>query len=251
MNKFDKRLPRGLALGGTIVYPTFRYLERGSTASVLAADRYGTDLAVAGSGSAITVGNGGGFVYPAHKSLKFNDGKYFKDSGTSFADVTTQDIIIELISKTNATGGQQFIICKRHMGTGTGYQVYQEVNQRLIFFCADAASAHTNYVETAATSSGSWYHSMYMFNRDENSTNGMTCWLNGVRGSSANGFTIGSMTVAKSLTIGADTDGNTPSDNNISLCSMWIGANIIPSGADGVDQLERLAKQRTQLIRGL
>lgn len=90
-------LPAALTINGITVMPTFRYKGSDAGASTWAPWGYGGNLSVAGSGTDITINDGGPLLGSLDDSVKFNAGGYYQASNTSFANVTTEDLVTELV----------------------------------------------------------------------------------------------------------------------------------------------------------
>ena len=90
------RLDAPLTINSTTVYPTFRYTAGGGmvTTALWNPWGYGEALAITGAGDLPTPNSGSPLMGPLDDSVLFNAAQYYKASGTSFANITTEDFVI-------------------------------------------------------------------------------------------------------------------------------------------------------------
>ena len=118
------RLPAPLTINSITEYPVFRYNAGGGlvTATEWNPWGYGEALPVVSVATPPTLANGSPALGPLDDSVLFNTSDYYQAAGNTFADVTTEDFVIEFVFKMSATATVR-IINKRD-GASKGYEVY-------------------------------------------------------------------------------------------------------------------------------
>lgn len=219
---FDKyppsiaNLPPALTINGTTVYPAFRYKGGDAGPSTWNPWGYGQPLTLQ-AGTAPTYNNGSPLLGNLDDSVLFNGGGYYRDdSGTvTLGDVTTEDIVWEIIYKLNAIG--KTVIAKRQ-GSVTGWEIqtyYAGLNAN---FRLAHTSTETNIVSDTLVA-GCIYHIMCFCDRSGSAQ----IYVNGVASGSAVDISAraASLTNAKALYAAARTDASGPFDSNIYYLAMW------------------------------
>ena len=113
-------LPAALTINGITVMPTLRYNVGDANGTNWAPWGYGETLTLQ-AGTAPTYNNGSPLLGSVDDSVKFNAGGYYQAGNNTFADITTEDFVVEVItnvgfnstifSKSNEAGNRYGYIC--------------------------------------------------------------------------------------------------------------------------------------------
>lgn len=211
----------------------------------------GGALAIAGAGAAPTLGVATCFA--SDLGVTFNGGagaKYFQSAGTTVGQVTTEDLVWELVVKQTSAAKNCRLFQKSTAGL-VGWTIYQDSGSNKVYgYCHDG----TNTVLPLSPSAmvvGRYYHYFLYMDRSENSTNGCAIVMNGTAGTGVNPSALTSITNAGHLTIGAAEDGSSPADNTIVHCAMWAASGWLAGGAGGAAEALAVAQARYARLKGI
>jgi hypothetical protein len=240
-------LDSSLTINGTAVTPEFRYKGGDADGTDWAPWGYGETLALQ-AGTAPSYNQGSPLYGVNDDSVKFNGGGYYQADNNTFGDVSTNDIVLEMIFKVPA-GANEIAISKRD-GTNAGWQLYS-ASGYLLFLLKDSDSASVN-VQTLQLCVGCWYHLLVFINRDEASDNGSRIYVNGVQSYIGADFSsaAASANYATSFKIGAHGAGGRFS-REIAYAAMWQQADWHQAGADGPAEWAIIAKERFARLTGM
>ena len=241
-------LSESIEVNGTTVSPVFIYDGGDANGTNWVHRNYGETITLQ-AGTAPTYNDGSPCLGDDDDSVKFNAGGYYKASGNSFADITTEDFVIEFIAKISGSG-DYFIIDKR-IGVTEGWRVGWDSGSTEFRLYLEDSSSNIAVIDSASLEVGVWYHVVFCVNRDEASAYGGTCFINGVKsGGGDDPSAVGSITSAIPLTIGAQTDGTDNFDGNIAYTAMWKQVDLFSSGSQGEAQAANLAANRFAQVSG-
>lgn len=234
-----------LTINGTAVEPTFRYTAVDADSTDWDAWDYGETL-TANSVGGVTFNDGSPLLGTYDDSVKFDGTGYFQADNDSFADITTEDFVIEVVFIATATTIGRLI---NKYASSTGYVVLESGGTgQLVFTMGDGTTAA---VATTALTEGAWYHALLFVNRDEASTNGSQWYINGLANGSGQDLSAkANITVSSALTIAAGVAGNDAWDKNIAYCAMWKQSDWHQAGAAGPTEWADVAKARFLKLTG-
>lgn len=239
-----EQLPSNLTINGTTKSPVFLYLGQNATGNNWNPQ--------SGYGNTITLQAGSpSLSQPAapnlsskDKSVLFDGTAYYQCATNSLGDITTEDIVCELVFK-QAAGLKRFAWKKNGIDEGW----IASTNTGPIFFHIEQASGAHALVQSASLSTDTWYHAMFFINRDENSTNGGKVYVNGSLSGSANLSAVqASLTNNDFFTIGAKSDGFQAYDKNIAYFALWIEGSWHQAGAAGPAEWATIASNRATFL---
>src|SRR3990167_1058508 len=128
-------LDPNLTINSITVDPTLRYIGGMANGSGLwLPHKYGETLSITGAGTAPTPNQGSPLLGPDDDSVLFNSGKYFQAGNNTFADVTTEDFVFELLFRAR-TGANIRLLDKR--GAGAGWTALLDTSTNLQIFGSD------------------------------------------------------------------------------------------------------------------
>lgn len=201
-------LTRDLTINSITVSPLYRYEGRDASATALNA-AVGTNLPAAGSGGSF----GGDTPMPGLADESFNpsSSRFYQDVGTSFGDITTEDMVIELVFSKDPGVGRRII--GKESG-GAGYDVAMS-GAPMELTIGDGA---TTVIATANIDQESWIHAMAFVDRS-----GSAQWhINGnASGAPVVVSGVGSLANASQLTAGATAGGASIYNRPIAYIAMW------------------------------
>lgn len=216
------RLDPNLCINSICNTPTLRYKGGDASAAGWAAWTYGSNLTFVNSGTDATYNAGSPLLAFNDDALRFNAGDYFHFTDNSYGDVTTEDMVVEMVYRSTASVTRAF--GKFNGADGWLFAPNLTGNTpRLLLADIDADAVS---VETAAVATGSWNHILYFVDRSGSAQG----YLNGAASGAAVAVTtIGSMTVAAAFALGAQDGGAVPDDGQLAYFAMWKGNNWLDS----------------------
>jgi hypothetical protein len=178
------------------------------------------------------------FTEQGARSVKFGGGYEYDAPSTATGDITTNDIIIEVVfyAAYDGAGGDDTILSKRlDSGTFPGWWFGESAANAVQFVVDTGATAVAT--GNVAVTDGSWNHVLCWYSGN-NSSLGIACSVNGAAATGANAqATFGlSATTAAPLRIGGwGAPGGTPGfTGEVSFARGWsLPANTIPNGGAG------------------
>jgi hypothetical protein len=201
------RLDASLTINGTTVTPTFRY--KGGDADATNWDQWTYGETLTSVGTAGTFNAGSPLLGSNDDSFSADVTRYYKAT-TSFADVTTEDMVIELVFKFDGT------INRRVGGTWdstSGYMLFNVNATDLVFYLDDGPN--TASVIADGLDADTWYHIIWFIDKSGSGV----AYVNGSAKTAAVVSGVGSVT-GNVLNIGAG-DDSFVWGTNIAYMAMW------------------------------
>lgn len=233
-------LPSSITLNGITVAPTFIYKGRDFGATQAAAI-VGNNLPIAGAGGTPDGTVEGVFTGAGEKFGRFSGGKYYADSGTSFADLTNEDIVIEaVIKQKNEAAG---IVCHATSSTSAaGWRLSTRASGAgIIFYISDGTNTGT--LTFAGNTAECYYHVIIFVDR----SGSMAMYVNGTFATSGTASTVtGSLSVAQPLTLGAYSGGTGVSNGDVAWVALWAQASWLDTHLQA-----EFAKERASRVMGV
>jgi hypothetical protein len=247
-------LPASLTINGITVTPTFVYKGKDATASSWPADAYGETLSIAGSGTVPTINDGSPLLGSNDDSVKFELGKCYQPADAIPGDVTTEDMLFEIVWRpyqTAATYHDTF--CKANGAVNTKGWSFTDMAAAtgLVFYINDGTNF--SYIITNVTA-GVWYHCLIYVDRSDVAATGISKGLNGTftAGGTNNPSSVGSITSTGKLSIGgASAIGTNLSKSNVAYFAMYKQANWFAGGATNTTQWGTFTAERFARLQGL
>jgi len=229
------QLNRILTINSISVSPTFVYYGGAANGTNWTAE-VGETLTLQ-SGTVPSYNQGSPLLGTDDDSVKFNAGGYYAAAGTSFAQITTEDIVFETVFKHRSLTGAQGIISTRVAGAGWLFYINSNVP---IFFIQDASGTAQQLGAASSLVDGCWYHSIWFVNRD-GSCQG---YLNGVSNGLAVDFSARQLTLSSgaAFTVGSYSGGGTPCSSNIGYAAIWKSTNWLDTHLQATIASERFTK---------
>lgn len=243
------RLSSDLTINGTTVSPTFVYYGGDASGSGWTAAT-GDNLDFVSAGTDPTYNAGSPLLGATNDdSVDFNAGDYFAEASAGSADVTTEDLVFEIVFQAAGSGTNGLMGNQDQTSPFPGWHVFE--NGGKLRGQIDAGAAQGSF-DTAALDAGVYYHAFGCVNRDEASTSGATWNLNGA--SSGSGVDLsaaaGTLTSTKKLTLGALEDGGSKAGSAIAYAAFYVQSSWHASGATGKTDCTTAAKKRFAQLTG-
>lgn len=215
-----------LTINGITAYPVFRYNGGDANSSNWSPWKYGESLALQ-AGTAPTYNAGSPLLGLKDDSVEFNAGGYYRAGNNTFADLTTEDFVIEIVYKHKS--GNQYIFGK---GTNPGFRL--------------RTGTGTAYVNVNGSSNipmgglvdGCWYHLIWFVDR---SGSGI-CYRNGTSAGSAIIVSAHSATASTANPLNVGDNGGFPYPGSISYVAMWQQSSWLDTHLQPDIAKERFAK---------
>jgi cysteine-rich repeat protein len=234
-------LSKSLTINGVTVEPSVWCEGQDAGASTWACD-YGGTLAIAGSGADPTLDVAAPFT-DGTESVKFNAGKYYANA-TSLT-IGTDDIAFEVVYKFDGSGNVTVLELTSGSTRALSFQHLSpnifRITMYTIAYCLPAVTVYA----------GTYNHVMCFVNRDENSTSGAVCYVNGVAGTGVNPQNCSDSYPAVQPRIGASYVGTQNDKFDAVVATIWKRASWHKAGADGPAEWAVIAKQRFQQLAGI
>jgi hypothetical protein len=170
------RLDMDLEINSTTVQPTFVYSGGDADGTNWDPWQFGGILTYNAGGGAASFNQGSPLLGANDDSVLFDGNAYYTGPDNSFADITTEDIVFEIILS-NGTNNERIIEKRDVGGTDFGWDMANVANNIMLYLKNTDGNAN---VQSAALVTGVWYHLMCFVNRDEASANGSQWYVNGV-----------------------------------------------------------------------
>jgi hypothetical protein len=231
------RLDTSLTINGTTVEPDFIFSASNGfvDTSEWRPYKYGEALPIVEVATPPTIGAGSPLLGPLDDSVKFNSSNYYKAGNNTFADVTTEDFVLEVIFKKGDATNLRII--EKRDGVDEGYTFDKRVDDKIRLLIEDS-SANVATAESAVLSFA-WYHVMAFVDR----SGSIALYVNGVQsGTTPSASSVGSMTVAQPFAIGAQSDGGSAFNSNIAWAAMWKQASWLDTHLQATVAAERFDK---------
>jgi hypothetical protein len=152
------------------------------------------------------------------RAIKYNGGGYHQAVGNAFADITTEDLVIEAIYR--PVTATKVVAAKRAAGAGVGWILYHDGSDQISTVLVSAAAART--IASVAVPANNWCHVLFFCDRSGFGQ----CYLNGTASGAAVDISAaaGTLTVAAPCCIGAYDNGTVPFDGRLANLAMWKSA---------------------------
>lgn len=210
-------LDPNMTINGVTETPVFRYKGGDADGTDFDYWGYGETLTIQ-SGTAPSYNQGSPLLGTNDDSVKFNAGGYYIASGTSFADITTEDIVIEAVIKISAAGSKGVFSKRDNTSPYSGYTLYVHSNYhiQLVLDDGDSLLAADNGNEIPPNT---WNHILVFADR----SGSLQWYVNGDSSGSAISMAVidESLTSPEELVVGAAREGLLPYDNNVAYIAMW------------------------------
>lgn len=231
-----KNLPAGLTINNQTVYPTFRYIGRDATSSVWKPYGYGQVLTLQ-AGTAPTYNNGSPLLGDVDDSVLLNGGGYYLANDTVFANITTEDLVVEFVGRFGVIDNGRYVIGK--ITGAVGWLIYAQSTTTLAMYLSDGVD--TRNVISAAISDGIWNHFLFFMDRSGSGQ----CYINGVAsGAAVNIAAVDSITNTNAMYIGGA--AGTVWKDCISYLSLWKQSNWLDTHLQAT-----VAKTRFHQLTGI
>jgi hypothetical protein len=248
-NASADNLSPALEINGQGVLPVFRYKGGDASASGWDAWGFGESLA-ANSVGGVTFNDGSPLLGSNDDSVLFDGTGYYKADNSSFADVSTEDLVVELVLKLNGTS-LSYLLTKRE--NSSPYQgVLCTTSNGRVYLTIDAGASNVSVI-TDTLDVNVWYHVVMCINRDENSTNGSRCYVNGIESGSGINFNAANVDISNdgNLVLNGNFNGSSSSEANIAYAAMWKKSNWHQAGASGPTEWAAIAEERVLRMCGV
>lgn len=246
------RLDPRLSINGITVDPTYRYYGGEALAASWPPNGYPTSggtLVIAGAGDAPTLNNGSPLLGSDDDSVNFPGAQYYEGPDTTFGHIGTGDFAIELLIEHSGVLGER--ILSTRSAANVGFEVYNASATVLGFFLGDSGGFSSDSSTTALTS-GAWYHVMFFGNRDENSVNGLECYINGADGGMDMNISprTGTLSSGIEMNVGSQR-GASLWTGKMAYLALWEQADWHQAGAAGPTEWAGIAEERFRRLCGL
>lgn len=222
--------------------PVFAHYDASDASAAQWVARTGETLPVVNVGADVVTGRDTPLL-DASPAVKFSAADHFASSGTTYGDVTTEDIYWEIFGYFDA--GKTAALFSKRTNPNAGYVVHH-VSSAIYFRIDDG----TNVAQAQGTLTTGWQFLSGFVNRDEASTNGMALYSNGVQLQAADPSAVVSCSNSETFKIGAQ--GTTYADGDeIAHLLVAKGADMWAAGATGKAQFAALTAQRFAMLTGI
>lgn len=183
---------------------------------------------------------------PGDFALKFNADAYYGAGveNSDFADITTEDFVIECIFRINTHSANQMLFAKR-LSTGglNGYSIAFVSASKTIYLVNYDADGNYTVCQSGAIAYYGWNHLLVVANRDGYAQ----MFINGyTSGDSVDISELSSFTTPTPFTIGCRDDKSLPSNSYLAYVSLWKKDDWLDT-----HEQETLAQQRCAHLFGL
>ena len=208
-------LPALLTINSHGEYPSLRFKGEDADSSRWPAWTYGGDLELEGQSPAPTYNAGSPLLGAVDDSVKFNNGGYYMDhESDTFADIGTDDFVIEVVFRTNAKEAAWHIFASDDSGS-QGWYVGQHTGAIYSGITSSTASVQPF---TIAQLPYVWVHAMLFADRSGNAT----WYLNGIVASGDHSLATVTGTINGSAAFRLGAHGATYTGNQaLSYIAMW------------------------------
>lgn len=242
------QLPAELCINNSCVTPLLRYHGRNATTTAWPAWDYGEALVKAEVGTDVTPNVDTPFLHTLETAVELNAADYFQASNAAFGEITTQDIVVEMVvGATDVTGNDGYIAKKINTGDNTGWQVIQGGGGDLITMQLDDGADAVS-VNSSSLAAQSWNHVIGYFDRS-----GSGVWYTNAVAGSAVSIAAAASTLANAATFAVgNSQGGIRLDSRIACLTVWlhsdIGTHLQPANA--TERLQRVAGVWPNVARG-
>jgi hypothetical protein len=237
-----------LTIGGVTETPMFRYKGGDASATGWPKWTYGEDLNFVSAGTNPTYNAGSPCLGSNDDSVKFNAGDYFEGDNTTFGNIGTDDIVIEIVAQINGSS-LNYLGAKRVSYNQEGWGLFS--NSSLLHLAIEDTSSSVKVLSsTSSFSMPQWVHVLVFIDRNENSTNGGKLFINGVLEDSENFSTLGTTDGSSAMTFGASDGGTYRGKHNVAYAAMWKKSDWMQGGATNATEWDAIAEERFAKVSG-
>jgi hypothetical protein len=224
-------LSEDLTINGTTVEPTFRYEARHATTSGWMPVA-GETLTGAGSGGTVDLETP--FISD-DKAVNPERTRYWQADNNTFADITTEDVVLEAVFKTDTVLTTSSIYGKWQ--ASGGLLLYTNTNSLYIQVRDGTTTVSTS---TPGLVEDTWYHVIVFIDR----SGSQVVYINGSQGTSAPVSAVGSLTnTGVPATIALEGGGSIyPWGGEIAYAAMWKQSDWLDTHLQETIAKERFAK---------
>ena len=236
-----------MTINGITVAPDFIYNAGGGLveSDVWMPYKYGEHLNRVAVATPPTLNAGSPYLGRLDDSVKFNASDYYQAGNNTFADITTEDMVIETIFKFSGVAAERII--EKRNGNTPGWAVTNASATTAQLYLHSITPVGLGVI-TSTLIVDCWYHVIWFVDHSGFSS----VYVDGVL---ANTQTSpgASYTNAEPLAIGArSTSGTDPYSSNIAWAAMWKSASgWFPSDAAGLAAQLVIARERANLVQGV
>ncbi len=251
-------LPSSLTVNGTQCTLAIDYDARDISGTSWPA-RVGDSLTEAGAGSSPTSGRAP-FSEASARSAEYAvaGGKYHEAAASSTGDVTTEDLVWEVIVKVGTSAATAYGVMSHFDAATAGWQVATDNSPAsFTLFWKTSAAALRSAKATPTYDPAAWYHVMWSKDNSESTVsqcvtinvNGQASSLSVNPGSCDAGVSLAA-SVPK-LTIGAASGGTSKlTGGGVVVARMWKCAAALPGGASNATVMNAIAAERFARVTG-
>lgn len=247
-----QNLDAAITANSTTVQPKFRLYGADATTSSWAPRTGSGTLAIAGSGSDVTTGAGSPLLGNDPTCVRYEGGKYFSSSSTTY-DVTTGDVIWECVFQMDFSKANIGYGSKRGGSPIQGWDFISNSSLSAMRFNFFFNSVNT-FIQVGGWADGVWYHMMVFIDRNENSTNGCAMYRNGQRIGTANpASTAGDASSLVDFYMGTHSfsPGTLQGTRSQTYLAMWEQASWFGGGAGNLTSWDAIAIARFRRMCGM
>lgn len=166
---------------------------------------------------------------------------------TAVADLTTDDLAVEYVGRTGASGA---VLFGKGIAGVAGWEVSQSGTNSVRLFLRTASTSASVTTPTNATTA-SHQHSIIFVDRSEASTNGSVAYMNGAGGTGVDlSARSGSLSNASTFAVGA-VPGGAANVASVATIRIWRCAGCFAGGATNPTQWAPIARERAARAFGL
>lgn len=248
-----RAIPDKLLGFGQELTPWFRYVGEKCVGGVWTAD-YGNNLAVVNPAptyqqSATPLGAGDLSVLFSLSTCGF------QDTGGSFGNIGTNDLIIWAVGKIGATAATRTIVNKRKATSNFNGWMFHVGSTHYLSFAIDDDTGPTSIdgtLRSALTTNA--FHSMWVFvDRNEASNYGVSMFADGwhVGQGDISARNNSQCDTTENFKLGAGEGYGVPWESHMVRVTAWKGAGLLPGGAENLAIARSIAEYYERLWRGL
>lgn len=178
----------------------------------------------------------------AERQVTYATGQKRHQASTStVADVTTEDLVFELVGKVGATSAAT--ILDKGLGGTDGWRLNQNATNGLQLQLRTAST--TTQINGPTGQSLAWHHTIAFVDRSEASTNGAIMYSNGNAGTGVDASArSGTLTNATALALGAPSSSSSSNIATVASLRVWRCAACFAGGATNATQWAAIARER-------
>ncbi len=161
-------------------------------------------------------------------------GDYYLGNTDSIGDIGTEDQVIELVLRVNASASAGVLFAHRDTGVGTGWFFSIDSSEKVQMNIRDGSTAANIFSATLVDLC--WYHIIVFLDRSGSGQ----IYVNGVASGAAVDLTsVNSISVAAVASIGAQADGTTEPGHHLAYAAMWARSGWLDTHLQASVALER------------